>query len=139
MIDPLMRPFDVNVQQRAFGPPGEPGDAGGVEYFATRILIAYEAMLDWAAEMRAVRTEPPFEHVVELACGYVKGSISQVRTFVERLCADLDRALEESERGKEDGPPLVIEADLTLEIDPAVISEFDKELKRAKRKLRWGL
>jgi hypothetical protein len=136
----MMRPFDPEAQQRAFGPEGEPGDAGAIDHFAIRILMAYETMLDWAAEARAIRAPSPFERVAELAPRYLEGPVRQIHAFVERLSAQLDQALETIETREVQGEePLVIEATLVVEIDPETSAQFHNELKRAHRKLRWGI
>jgi hypothetical protein len=136
LMDPLMRPFEADAQERAFGPPGESGDPGRVEHFARRILIAYEAMLDWASELRAIDAAPPFDRLGQLAPGYVAGPIRQVRNFVETLCSQLEAALEALEGKEPDSPPIVIDLDLTIALDPVVLAEWRTELKKAERRLR---
>lgn len=124
------RPFDPEIQERAFGAPGEPGEPGGIEYFSRRILIAYEAMLEWVAQMRAVRAEPPYEALIELAPRYAEAPIRQIRTFVHTLAGELEKAIEAVENKDPASPPLLIELDLKLHIDADVLAESDREFER---------
>jgi hypothetical protein len=132
ILDPFGRPFDPEIQERAFGPPGEPGEPGGIEYFSRRILIAYEAMLVWVAEVRAVRAQPPFEGLLELAHRYADGPIRQIRTFVHTVSEEVDRALEAVVSKDVDSPPLelLIELNLRLAIDPDVLADSNREFER---------
>lgn len=76
VVDPMVRPFDQSAQLAAFGAPGEPGDPSAIEHLAERTIIAYETMMDWAAELRAIEPPPPFERMYELA---TTTSISRLR------------------------------------------------------------
>lgn len=95
-------------------------------------------MLDWVSELRAIEAAPPFARAAKLAPGYVAGPLRQVREFVDTLCSQLDDSLDTLAGREPNGPPIVIEVDLIVEMDPDVLAEWEKELKAVRRKMRWG-
>lgn len=138
LIEAMMRVFPREVQDQAFGAPGEPGDAVRIEHFANRIIRTYGELLDWAASLRAVAPPdvlvPPFEMAAHMA----DRPLLEVREFVDNVVREVDRVPSFVANHGEGEEPLTIELELKLTIDDEVSAEFHRRLKRAKRRVRWG-
>jgi hypothetical protein len=122
------RIFDPSVLERAFGAPGEPGDAERIEHVAKRVIDVYSGLLDWAARLRATPVDDEFEHAVELGTRFVDLPIEQFREFVARTVAEMDRlpALLREEREE----PLNITLTLKLDIEEGLQDELAREIQR---------
>jgi hypothetical protein len=130
-IEPLTPLFEN--QQDAFGAPGEPGDQVRIEHFANWVMDAYEDMLQWGAEMRAVESTDEFERAIQLAAKVTDQPLGEIRSFVDRLIVDTERIadfvalpIEEQEAN-----PLVIKATLAVSVDTDLMNEAAAELSRA--------
>ena len=66
-----------------------------------------------------------------------KRPLQKFRDFIDNAVSELDRIPEILEDGKPD-KPIVLEFDLHLELDEAVMTEYRRRIKRARRKQRWG-
>lgn len=131
IIEPMTRVF--GGQEAAFGAPGEPGDPVRIEHLAQWILRAYEDMLDWAAELRAMGVPEEFEGAVELVARAADRPLSQFREFVEEVVSQssgipehLAKSQEERER-----EPLIIEPTLVVSLDSDLTDEAIRQLERA--------
>jgi hypothetical protein len=138
LIEAMMLVFPQEVQEEAFGAPGEPGDPVRIEHFATRIMQTYDELLDWAASLRTVDPPdvlvPPFE----MAARWGDQPLLEVREFVDTAVREIDRVPSFIANHTEDDGPLKIDLALTLTTDEEVSAEFHRRLKRAKRRIRWG-
>lgn len=138
LIEAMMRVFPQEVQDQAFGTPGEPGDPISIEHFATRIIQTYGELLDWAASLRAVTPPDVLMPAFEIAARMADQPLLEVREFVDNAVREMDRVPSFAASHSEEEEPLTIELELKLTIDEDVSAEFHHRLKRAKRKLRWG-
>jgi hypothetical protein len=138
LVDALSRGFPREVQEEAFGAPGEPGDPVRIEHFAKRIIQTYEGMLDWAAEIREVEPPEVLREVWEVAPQMPKRPISEFRDFVDRVVREMDQLPKKVDELKEKDEPTVMTLDLNLELDDRVMEEFHRRMKRAHRKVKWG-
>ena len=120
------RVLDERAQERAFGPPGHPGDPLRIQHLAGRLIDVYEGMLDWAARLRAARLPDRFARSVELACLHVDGPIKDFREFVDRAVVEIDRLPALLRKGE----PTNIELKLTLTGDDELVNEFLREAAR---------
>ncbi len=138
LIEAMMRVFPQEVQEQAFGAPGEPGDPVRIEHFAARIIQTYGELLDWAVSIRAVEPPevlvPPFE----MAARWADQPLLEIREFVDTAVREIDRVPIFVANHAEDDKPLEINLELKLTTDEEVSAEFHRRLKRAKRKIRWG-
>jgi hypothetical protein len=91
LIAALMRVFPPEVQAQAFGEPGEPGDPIRIEHFATRIVQTYEALLDWAASLRAVEPPAVLQPAFETAARMADQPMLEIRQFIEDSVRETDR------------------------------------------------
>lgn len=137
LAEALGRVFPREIQERAFGPPGVEGDAHRIEHLAERVISTYEGILDWAFRVREVRPPellvPPFEVVPMMA----DRPLRKFREFVDSAVTELDRLHSVIEEEKPD-KPITLTLDLYLELDEEIMEEYNRRIKRARRKQRWG-
>ena len=139
LVDALSHGFPRDVQEQAFGAPGESGDPVRIEHFAKRIIQTYEGMLDWAAEIRQIEPPEALSDVWEIAPRMPERAIAEFRDFVDRVIGEMDELPKRLDQISEEEEPIVIGLDLTLALDDEVTAEFHRRMKRARRKVRWGI
>jgi hypothetical protein len=126
-IEQEMRVFEPEAQRRAFGGPAEPGDPLRILTIARHIATGYEAMLDWAASIRGLRTPEGLRVPVELAARMADQPIAQVRQFVDELLRDVETALPRLASGE----TVHIPAHLKLSMDESVYSAYRAAISEA--------
>jgi len=122
------------AQQRAFGSPGERGDAAAIRDLAHRVVSVYEELLDIAAQLRSIEAPDPLQPAFRIASRYMDAPIAQFRRFIATAVDEMGRL---PERAAEVAEPPTIRADLVLSLDEAIQRELDAEMKRVRRKIRW--
>jgi hypothetical protein len=132
-MGPINRVFDPSVQEQAFGAPGEAGNPGRIEHFARHVVATYEDMLDWAAAMRNLDAPEPLTKSIELAARFVDVPVEAIRNFVDYVVLETDKI--PSHLAEPNPEPLMIELTLTLNLEDGLPSMFNKELKRAIKRL----
>jgi hypothetical protein len=125
---------DAEAQERAFGPPGQPGDPALVEHLATRFVGVYEEILAIAAEIRGVGVSDELMPIFEATARLTDTPLREIREYVDRFVTEIDAI---PERLGHDGAPIVIELDLILTVSKESLDALDREYKRARR--RFGL
>jgi hypothetical protein len=138
LIEAMMRVFPQEVQEQAFGEPGEPGDPVRIEHLAARITQTYSELMDWAASIRAVDPPDVLVPSFEMAARWADQPLVEIREFVDTVVREIDRIPAFVASRTEDDEPLEINLELKLTTDQEVSAEFHHRLKRAKRKIRWG-
>jgi len=127
----LMHTFDrlflPEAQERAFGRPGEPGDAEKIKHLAMRWTSIYEELLDWPARLRGVATPDSFSRAVDVLAHFNDESIENYRTFVDDFVRQNDDLSQVIARGD----PVTIEMKLSMTIPEALVDEFLKSLEAA--------
>ena len=119
--------FDSTVQERAFGKPGEHGDAGLIEHMASRLIDLYVLLLNWAEETRALRLPEEAERLQELLIAYIRQPLHQIYNFVDSSISKLEEAIDNLASGKTEYEN--IDLHLTFEIDDALSRDFNEELR----------
>lgn len=126
------RVFDPQLQVRAFGPPGVEGDPAQIERMGQRVIEIYEGFLDWAARIRGTPTSDRFRRLFKIVALFVDKPIQQTRDFIDQCVAEIgglpDRLAKTDER------PIHITLELVLDVDRHIQSEFNRELRRLKRR-----
>ncbi|MFJ9522782.1 hypothetical protein ACIRPK_31610 [Kitasatospora sp. NPDC101801] len=132
IVGRMMLVFPADIQEEAFGPPGIPGNSDLIIHLAERISSAYEEMLDWASEIRGEVYPDALRGAADLAALMAAQPASDIRTFIERVVAEISRVPELLAL-----PDPHIKISLTLEVtaDDAVVRAFSKEMRKARRKL----
>ncbi len=127
----IERMLAPNAQERAFGPLGQPGDPALIEHIATRLVGIYEEMLDIAAALRATGVPEEMEPLMQAAAQLTDTPLREVRDFIDQFVASADSLPERLALNQ----PIIIELTLTLTIDEEALKSFQREMKRAKRRL----
>lgn len=122
------------AQVRAFGNPGESGDAALIEHMAIRLIDLYALLLGWAEDTRALRVPAPAEQLKELAASFVQQSLQRTHDFVDEFITEIEQAIADLADGR--SSHVTVTMDLTFEIDDAIVRRYQKELRRVKRHLR---
>ncbi|WP_143659483.1 hypothetical protein [Streptomyces sp. MP131-18] len=121
------------MQEKMFGPSGEPGDAVLIEHNAKRLLGVYDGFMDWAIDMRSCKVPAKLARLFQLAASYADRPALDFRNFVDSAVEQFDRF---STMDLHD-PELRIEITLNfpIAIDPeaerAFHEEYDRVLKRS--------
>jgi hypothetical protein len=122
------------AQVRAFGNPGESGDAALIEHMAIRLIDLYALLLEWAEDTRALRVPAPAERLKELAVSFVQQSLQRTHDFVDEFITEIEQAIADLADGR--SSHVTVTMNLTFEIDDAIVRRYQKELRRVKRHLR---
>jgi hypothetical protein len=128
LVESVMRVFEPEARERAFGAPGEPGDPVRIENLARHVIRIYEAMLDWAAGLRAVVPPEPYERAFEITASMAHQPILEVRDFVDDVVREMGRIPGYLAGDQEE--PLEIHVQLELSIDWEVVAAFGAEMAR---------
>lgn len=123
----LNQVMDAKVQEKAFGAPGESGDAERILHMATRWTGIYEGFMDWSAKIRGTVVPSGYADVVEALARYSEASVENYRDFVDRFVEQVDRIPAALEAGE----PLTVEMKVVLEIPEDVKAAFDEAVARA--------
>lgn len=131
-IDAIVENFnmvlDADVQERAFGAPGVPGDVDRIVHLAERFISVYEDFMDWAAELRGTSTPVGGgSEALRALAKWAEQPVAECRRFVDTYVAELDTATEKIEAGES----VNIQMAVTLELDPAITEEFHEKLRAA--------
>jgi GntR family transcriptional regulator, transcriptional repressor for pyruvate dehydrogenase complex len=129
-IEQILSP---TAQQRAFGPPGEPGDAAAIRDLADRVVSVYEELLDTAAQLRSTEAPDVLQPTFRIASRYMDARIVQFRRFIATAIDELERL---PERAADVVETRLIRPDLVLSFEDAIQRELGAEMKRMRRKIR---
>jgi hypothetical protein len=133
IVERAVRLLEPRNTERAFGRPGEPGDPEFIEQLGRRLIGAYEALLDWAADLRSINVPEELKDVFELAALSADVPIDDMRRFIDRFHAEVERI--PNRLAAIDERPVVIEMHLEFHADSNVLRRYEKELRRAERRL----
>lgn len=126
IVESLNRVLSDDTQAAAFGVPGGPGNAPGIEHLATRVIGIYEELLDWAANLRGMGVPRDYRNLFELAAQVVNRAIQQIRELVDHYVAQAENIPAKLVRGES----VHLEIPLKIDIDDEVLSEFGDEVAR---------
>jgi hypothetical protein len=91
----------------------------------------YEALMDWAANLRNTSVPDEFRELREATACFVDQAITAIRNFVDEA-ADTTARLPELAAQATDDEPVRIVMRLTLKVDPAVEQRYMTALQRLK-------
>lgn len=128
IISNVTRLLSPQALELAFGAPGEPGDPQRIEHIARRLVDVYDALLEWSFGLQGAIVPGRFARLVELSSRMVDGPIRQVREYVDKTVAEVDRVPAILRR--ENREPTVIKLELVLAIDNDLVPELERELQR---------
>jgi TIR domain-containing protein len=128
----IERIFDAKAQERAFGPPGVPGDPVEIEHMAGRAVELYASLLDWSANIRGTPVSHEFTRLFELLAQYPDGPIREMRAFFYKCVDEVDKL---PDRLAEDSDePIAMRVEVIFYIDKRLRREYDRESKRLRRR-----
>lgn len=120
--------LDTDLQERAFGKPGEPGDVDRIVHMAETFISVYEDFMDWAAELRGTSAMPgASSEALRLLARWAEQPVEECRRFVTDFVVELDTAQERSDAGDQVG----IEMAVTLTLDPELMEAFNEKVRIA--------
>lgn len=125
----LMQVFDPAVQERAFGPPGQPGDSDRIIHMATRVVGSIEEFIDWAANLRGISIPDEMARAFELAAQIADKPMQDILEFIDGYIQDAEAIPALLSRNKH----VSLSRTLTLTVDHAAVSRFNAELRRLQR------
>lgn len=128
----LVTMVDPQARQRAFGPPGQPGNPALIEHIATRFIEVYEEILDAAAKLRGTGVSDNMAPVMEAAARLTDTPLREIRDFIDQVVAETDNIPDRLTRDE----PITIALTLNLDIDDEAQKHLDREMKRAKKRFR---
>jgi hypothetical protein len=120
-VGSLDRIFDQAVLEKAFGAPGEAGDAARITHVAQGVIQIYASMMEWAAALRNTSVPSEYEEILELNARMADGPIRQIREFVQDVADQIARIpflIEEAAAGgATKDSPMVLTLTLNLSLD----------------------
>lgn len=140
MVATLMNMLDPDRHERAFGKPGEPGDAALIQHLAKRTVDGYAELMEWARQVRSMRVPTEMQEVFRLAAALMDTPVEEFREYVDQAVAQLDQmadliAQAATDPDISDANPLVVTIQLTLTIDDDALQRFNDELRRVEREV----
>lgn len=130
----LIRNFSAilrsDAQQRAFGLPGQAGDAEQIIHLARRFVETYEAFLDEAIYFRGATLPPAFVDAQLAAGDFGTKVVAEIRDFAQRLFAQMND-LPELMAASTPQNPVESTATLTFDVDDDVIERFTAGIAKA--------
>ncbi len=129
-----MKVFTEEMQTKAFGEPGEPGDVARITHMANHTVAAYEGLLDWAASVRGVSVPSVLEDVYSAAGRVARTPTLQFKEFIENNINQINRIPAHLKNEDPNKGSLNIILHLTLTIDDSDLKNYVKLAKKAKRK-----
>ena len=126
IVDNFNMVLDLDVQERAFGKPGEPGDVDRIVHMAERFISVYEDFMDWAAELRGTSAPGDGAEVFRLLARWAQQPVEECRRFVSELVTEMDTASERIDRGEKISFTMAV----TLKIDEAISNEMQAKLRQ---------
>lgn len=125
-VESLTALFEPEVQQRAFGAPGQPGDPDRIRHLAERWTATYAGMLDWAVRLRGARKSATFRQLFELEARLIDGPARTYYDFVDGFVRRLDESLPRIANGE----PVDLQLSLTFIIDEDAVEAISAEMER---------
>jgi hypothetical protein len=116
--------------QRAFGPEGEPGDAGLLLFVARSVASLYQEALEWALRVRRVVAENRLQAVIRKMESFPDDILEKIESFGPLVLREVDSIEESLRKGESPLPRSVI-----LETRLRGIEECSRELKLLSRKI----
>lgn len=116
IVDNFNAILDAELQERAFGAPGEPGDVDRIVHLAERFVSVYEDLMGWAADLRGASAPGGGAEVLKLLARWAEQPVDECRRFVKTMVAEGDTFTDRLAAGDH----IDIQLTVTLELDPAL-------------------
>jgi hypothetical protein len=119
---------------RAFGPPGTPGDPGRISHLASRYIAVYGDLLIWTEQLRGTAVPSQYRELTAILAQFADQPIQEIRRFVADYVGNI-RQLAARVDGTVSNTPVVISHHLTWSVDDKVKAEYEREIERLKKAL----
>lgn len=129
LTDSIMRFFTPEAQERAFGKPGEDGDAELIRHLAHRTIGGLRELMDWARDLRSARVPTEWRRAFNLLADTAHNPVEEIREYVHQAVETIDQ-LEDLAEGATEDEPVEITVHLVLTADEELIDSFTAELAR---------
>jgi hypothetical protein len=120
-VGSLDRIFDQAVSEKAFGAPGEAGDAERITHVAQAVIQIYTSMMDWAATLRNSNVPSDYDEILELTARMADGPVRQIREFVQAVADQIAQIPVLTEKAAAEGAtkesPMILTLTLSLTLD----------------------
>ena len=128
----IMKMLDSQARDRAFGPPGQPGDPALIEHLATRFVEVYGEVLDIAARLRSISVSENMASVMDAAAHLTDTPLREIHDFITQVITETDAIPDRLARDE----AITIKLVLTLTVDEKAVKHLNREMKRARRNVR---
>lgn len=118
--------FTADSQEWALGKSGEPGDPVKIDHYARRIVLLYEELIDWAAQLRGIKARPEYARLAEIAAQFADLPLQLMRSFF----GDFVQGISALPARIEAGEHVDFHLTLKLDLDSSVINAFLQEYER---------
>jgi hypothetical protein len=122
-IDKANRLLDPALMERAFGPPGKPGDEDVIRSVTAGLTSFYGEMISWGLRVRNADVEPKWRPAYAALSEYVNLPLHQFQDFSADMSARMKQLVADVRAGK--NPTGEIDLTLKLTVDPDVVKELD--------------
>jgi hypothetical protein len=112
------------VQARAFGEPGEPGDPERITHMAKRLIDVYEGLMDEATRLLGSSVPEEFRKAQQAGAKFGRPAVEQIRAFVVETVDTMDRLPEIVAGRSDDEEPMHLTLGITITADEEVTGEF---------------
>lgn len=128
IIDNFNAVLGAEVQELAFGKPGEPGDVDRIVHMAEKFISVYEDFMDWATDLRGSSVSVGSgSEAIRVLARWAEQPVDECRRFVKDFVEELDTIEDRVAAGEQ----IVLELPLTLELDDEISTEFHEKLRAA--------
>jgi TIR domain len=132
--------FASDLQTKAFGEPGQPGDADAIRLLARRITDVFQSLLQWADEIRGTLVQDELKPALWALSNYIRSPLARYELFVRDVGDKLRPPIMELRAGRPPSEPITVELTLTVDIDEADKEEFHLQMATLKKlKAQGGL
>jgi len=130
IVNGFERVMSADVQERAFGKPGEPGDVDRISHLAQRIISIYEDLMNWSFKLRgtSAATSEGAE-ALQILADWSNDPVEQCRAFVDEAVKEFDTLVQRIDSGEK----VHIALSLKVDLDSAMAERFQRKLKSALR------
>ena len=131
LVDQTNALLNPALIERAFGPPGKPGDEEVIRIVTAGLTGVYAAMISWGLRVRGADVGPQWRPAYTALSKYVGLPLHQFQDFSAALSARMSQLVADVRAGKK--PTEKIDVTLTLTVDPATTSEFNAALEAIRK------
>lgn len=118
--------FADDPQGWALGKSGEPGDPVKIDHYARHIVLLYEELIDWAAQLRGIKARPEYARLAEIAAQFADLPLRLMRSFFDDFVQGISALPARIEAGEH----VDFHLTLKLDLDSSAINAFLQEYER---------